>query len=179
MVDAVLRGLLLQTLTLSFAALAVRALQAIGLRRLGAAAAYLCWLLVPVAMLAVALPHPAVDALAVRIDVAAVTPAWAAAPAIERVAGQRVVVPGILLAWAVGVALFAGLLVLRQRRFEALVASSRDATPTLPAGTGPAVLGVWRRRIVLPLDVDSAFDAEERRLMLLHEGVHLRRADNA
>src|ERR1019366_6146319 len=34
-------------------------------------------------------------------------------------------------------------------------------------------------RIVLPRDFDSAFDAEERRLMLLHEGVHLRRADNA
>ncbi len=41
------------------------------------------------------------------------------------------------------------------------------------------MLGVWRRRIVLPRDFDSAFDAEERRLMLLHEGVHLRRADNA
>ena len=180
MADAVLRGLLLQTLTLSLAVVFVRVLQATLIRRLGAAAAYLCWLLVPVAMVAVALPHPVVDALAVRIDVAAVTPAWASKPAIERVAGKSVVVPEIVGAWAVGVALFAGLLVLRQRRFESLVeAPSPDAAPMLPAGAGPAVLGVWRRRIVLPQDFAGAFDAEERRLMLLHEGVHLRRADNA
>ena len=53
------------------------------MRRLGAAAGYLCWLLAPVAMLAVALPHPAADAQAVRVDVSAITPAWIAAAPVE------------------------------------------------------------------------------------------------
>ena len=178
MIDAWLHGLLLQTITLSIAAVAVRALQATVMRRLGAAAAYLCWLLVPVAMLAAAMPHPSVDALALRVDVSAIAPAWIAAAPVERATAGGLA--GIVVAsWSAGVLLLSALLVRRQRRFEALVgAATNDAEPRLPAGTGPAVLGVWRRRIVLPQDFDSAFDAEERRLMLLHEGVHLRRADN-
>ncbi len=179
MVDGFLHGLWVQTLALSLAVVVVRALQAMAMRRLGAAAAYLAWLLVPMVMLAVALPHAAVDALTVRVDVSAVTPAWVAAAPIEGV-DRGIAAKEIVAAWAVGGMLFAALLVLRQRRFESLVAaSSHDAEFRLPAGAGPAVLGVWRRRIVLPQDFDSAFDVEERRLMLLHEGVHLRRADNA
>ena len=71
MVESGLHVLMLQTLTLSLAVVAVRALQGTLLRGLGAAARYLCWLLVPVAMLAAALPHPAVDALVVHVDVSA------------------------------------------------------------------------------------------------------------
>ena len=179
MIDAWLHGLLLQTLTLSLATIAVRVLQAAAMRRLGAAAGYLCWLLVPVAMLAVALPHPAVDALAVRVDVSAITPAWIATAPVEGAARGGTAATLAAATWIAGALLLAALLVQRQRRFEALVGvPTSDATHRLPAGAGPAVLGVWRRRIVLPQDFDSAFDTEERRLMLLHEGVHLRRADN-
>ena len=180
MVDRLLHALLIQTLALSVAVFAVRAMQVLVVRQFGAGAAYLSWLLAPVVMLAVALPHSAVGALTVRVDVSAVTPAWVAAPPIDGVGDRGIAAKEILAAWAVGGALFAALLALRQRRFESLLAaSSGGAEPALPAGAGPAVLGVWRRRIVLPRDFDSAFDAEERRLMLLHEGVHLRRADNA
>ena len=179
MVDAWLHVLLVQTLALSSATAAVRALQATVIRRLGAAAGYLCWLLVPVAMLAVALPRPMIDALTVHVDVSAVTPAWIAAAPAEGAARSALVGTWAVTTWAAGALLLAALLVQRQRRFESLLeAPSRDAAPRLPAGAGPAVLGLWRRRIVLPRDFDSAFDADERRLMLLHEGVHLRRADN-
>ena len=180
MLEHSLRTLLLQTLALALATGVVRLLQASVLRRLGAAASYLGWLLVPVAMLAVALPHPAADTLAIHVNVAALAPAWVAAvPAtIEAATPAWIIVA--MAAWVVGAALLALVLWRRQRGFVALLTASPDSgEPGLPAGTGPAVLGVWRRRIVLPKDFDSAFDAEERRLMLLHEGVHLRRADNA
>lgn len=179
MVERLLLLLLTQSIVLSLAFVAVKALQT-ATRGFGAGAAYAAWLLVPMAMLAAAVPHPAVDAIAVRVDVSTITPAWIAAPASARAADRSVAVTAAALAWGAGAALIAGLLVQRQRRFEALVrAPSSGAAPALPAGAGPAVLGVWRRRIVLPQDFDSAFDAEERRLMLMHEGVHLRRADNA
>lgn len=180
MIEHALRILLLQTLALAIATGVVRLLQASVLRRLGAAARYLGWLLVPVAMLAVALPHPAADTLSIHVDVAAIAPAWAAmAPATMEAATPSWAVV-VMAAWAGGAALLALVLWARQRGFEALVGPSPDSgEPGLPAGAGPAVLGVWRRRIVLPQDFDCAFDVEERRLMLLHEGVHLRRADNA
>ena len=179
MVDAWLHGLLSQTLALSLAVIAVRALQAAVTRHLGAASGYLAWLLVPVAMLAVAMPHAATRALVIHVDVAAVAPAWLAARPAASAPGLGAASALAMAAWVAGALLLAALLLRRQRRFEALVrVSSQGAAPTLPAGAGPAVLGVWRRRVVLPQDFDSAFDAEERRLMLLHEGVHLRRGDN-
>ncbi len=179
MIDAFLHGLGVQTLALSLGVVVVRALQLTVMRQLGASAAYLAWLVLPAVMVTVALPHASVDALAVRLDVAAVTPSWVAAPPIER-ADRPVVAKAIVVAWAVGGALFSALLMLRQRRFGSLVvASAGEDERRLPAGAGPAVLGVWRPRIVLPQDFDSAFCAEERRLMLLHESVHLRRGDNA
>jgi beta-lactamase regulating signal transducer with metallopeptidase domain len=178
-VDAWLHGLLSQTLALSIAAIVVRTLQAVVTRHLGAASGYLAWLLVPVAMLAVALPHAATRALVIHVDVAAVAPAWLAARPAASASRLGAASALAMAAWVAGALLLAALLLQRQRRFEALVdVSSQDAKPTLPAGAGPAVLGVWRRRVVLPRDFDSAFDAEERRLMLLHEGVHLRRGDN-
>jgi beta-lactamase regulating signal transducer with metallopeptidase domain len=178
--EQVLRALLLQTFALALAAAAVRALQVTLLRPFGAAGRYLGWLLVPVALVAVALPQPAVEALAIHVDIARVAPAWIAPVAAAPSVAASTWPLALLVAWAAGVAGLALVLLRRQRGFEALVTRpSADAVPRLPAGSGPAVLGVWRRRVVLPLDFDGAFDAEERRLMLRHEGVHLVRADNA
>lgn len=180
MAELVLHVLLQQTLALVVATLVVRVLQATALRPFGAAGRYLGWLLVPVALVAVALPHPVVDALAIHVDIMRAAPAWVAPAAFATSTAASIWSLALLAAWAAGGAGLAVVLLRRQRGFEALVTrSSLGATPRLPAGAGPAVLGVWRRRVVLPLDFDSAFDAEERRLMLRHEGVHLLRADNA
>ena len=177
MADALLHGLLAQTIALSLAVVAVRALQALALRRFGAGAAYLCWLLVPVAMLAAALPHPAA-ALVVHVDVPTLAPAWVTAGPVARGAAGQGAALAFAVAWLAGAVSLGALLAMRQRRFEATLTSAGDAAPRLSAGVGPAVLGVLRPRIVLPRDFESAFDARERRLMLLHEQVYLRRRDN-
>lgn len=180
MVEHLAHALLVQTLTLAAASIAVRLLQLATVRRLGVGTGYLAWLLVPVAMLAAALPHPAAGALAIRVDVATAIPGWVSVPMARPAADGHVAISAVVALWAAGALSLATWLVRRQRGFEALVAPpSAGRAPCLPAGAGPAVLGVWRRRIVLPRDFDQAFDAHERRLMLLHEGVHLRRADNA
>ena len=179
MVEHIAQALLVQTLVLAAASAVVRLLQLATVRRLGAGAGYVAWTLVPVAMLAAALPHPAVDALAIHVDVAAAVRPWVSAP-IAAPAHADVALSAAIAAWALGALLLAGLMARRQRRFEALVVPpAAGRAPCLPAGAGPAVLGLWRRRIVLPRDFDRAFGADERRLMLRHEGVHLRRADNA
>jgi len=177
-VEALLRALSIQTVTLSLAVVAVRAMQALVVRRFGAGAGYLCWLLVPVAMLAVALPHAPADTLVVHVDVAAIAPAWLNASAPVSPGSTGVVVTALGAVWAAGAALLALVLARRQSRFDALIARTDASSPRLPAGTGPAVLGVLRPCIALPQDFDTAFDADERRLMLRHEDVHLRRRDN-
>lgn len=42
---------------------------------------------------------------------------------------------------------------------------------------GPVAAGIWRREIFLPLDFATRFDAQERRLALVHELMHHRRHD--
>jgi beta-lactamase regulating signal transducer with metallopeptidase domain len=179
-IEQALHFLALQTITLTVAACAVRLLQATLARPFGAAARYVGWLLVPVAMVAVALPHPAGDALAIHVDVGRVAPAWATAASPAHAGAARRWAGAVMAVWAAGVLLLALSMLRRQRAFEALLSpAATGGTPRLPAGCGPAVLGLWRRRVVLPQDFESAFDAEERGLMLRHEGVHLQRADNA
>jgi len=179
-IEQALHFLTLQTVTLTVAACAVRLLQATLARPFGAAARYVVWLLVPVAMLAAALPHPAIDALAIHVDVGRVAPAWAAAVAPASAGAATGWAGAAMAVWAAGVLLLALLLLRRQRGFEALLSpATSGADPRLPAGCGPAVLGLWRPRVVLPQDFEHAFDADERRLMLRHESVHLQRADNA
>jgi len=177
-IEALLRALLAQTIALSIAVVTVRGLQALVLKRLGAGAAYLAWLLVPVAMLAAALPHPATTALAVRVDVSALAPTWAVGPPVVGGGSRGGVAGALAAAWLAGALLLGALLALRQRRFEATLTRKPGAAEALPAGAGPAVLGLLRPRIALPGDFESAFDDEEQRLMLLHERVHLRRRDN-
>ena len=46
-----------------------------------------------------------------------------------------------------------------------------------PAGTGPAVAGLFRPRLLLPADVADRLPRHARRLVLLHELAHVRRRD--
>ena len=48
-----------------------------------------------------------------------------------------------------------------------------------PDGTGPAVLGVWRPRIVLPEVILDEFEHDRLEAILLHEFAHIRRRDVA
>jgi beta-lactamase regulating signal transducer with metallopeptidase domain len=47
-----------------------------------------------------------------------------------------------------------------------------------PSGHSPGLLGVWRPRLVLPVDFRQRFGADERRWIVAHEAVHARHFDN-
>jgi hypothetical protein len=51
--------------------------------------------------------------------------------------------------------------------------------PRLPAGHSPALVGLLRPRLALPVDFEQRFTAEAQALILAHEAVHRRRRDNA
>lgn len=87
-------------------------------------------------------------------------------------------------AWALGLVAVLAWLVRGQRRLHRLLmadAPMADAVQgawRLPAGHSPALVGLWRPRLALPLDFDTRFSADERRAILQHEAAHARRRDN-
>jgi TonB family protein len=167
----------------SAATLLVLVLRAPLRRMWGARAAYMLWALVPTAMLAVSLPAPQAPA----VVVASAVPAASVVPhdivtAPVRVAAASIDAEGGLFgAWLAGMLAFAALCAWRQRRFVRrlgrLQRRGDGHWQSMHADIGPAVLGSWRGRVVLPADFDRRYSEHERELVLRHEHAHLRRHD--
>lgn len=145
---------------------------------LGASAAYLLWLVVPAALLAVWLPAPRLTAVPMiasdmTVQVGATIPDAAATLS----AGAL----GWLALWLVGALLMAVWLLWQQRHFMrglGLLTQREDGTWQARNVAGlPAIVGVLRPRIVVPADFEQRYSAEERQLVMLHEQLHLRRGD--
>ncbi len=150
---------------------------------------YWAWCAVPLCLLAASLPAP-------PVSMAATTPA--AVRAVEQVKSQARSVLQLApqarssrsaaptprpLQIAVAVYGFGALLLctafaLQHRRWVRKLGWD-DARKrwTLPVGFSPAVVGLWRPRLALPLDFEHRFTATEQRLILAHEQVHARRRD--
>ena len=180
--NAALHTLLAQTVVFSVAVLLVLASTA-ALRRLGGAQlAYAAWATVPLLTvwqafsaqlpapaITVTLPNPVAFASTGQIS-AAVQPA-----------GANIWVLGALLAWALGLLVFAARLALAQR---ALVVKLGELIPHCPGvwlsqaeQSAPLVMGLFSPRIVLPQGFFSQYTPDEQALVVAHEVTHMRRAD--
>lgn len=136
----------------------------------GAEIAYAFWLIAPIATLAAILPArtvlvdaPVAQPIAARSVDAPLVPA----PITEMAsAAPSFVAPALLALWLAGAALGLAWLLIGQRRFMAHAAEA-----------GPALVGVFRPRIVLPADFESRYTPAERALVLAHERAHLKAGD--
>lgn len=148
-------------------------------RLLGARALLSLWLAVPLSAIAALIPT-ADSATAALVSMTVPAPIAASAVWVVGVEATAPWLPTLFAIWCAG-ALALGLVLLQQQqRFSARVVPSGDGRGyRLPAGDSPAVIGLRRPRIVLPLDFEARFSAEEQALILAHEAVHLRRRDNA
>jgi len=175
--------LLMQScLVFSVAVLAVALLRPLCLRWLGAAAAYGSWLLLPVALLAQALPPAAQEpaALATVTTLATSAPitaplAMAPAPVAPLLSPAQSL--ALLALWAAGSLLCGGFMRVQQGRLQRSLVRSGEGWRS-PAGSSPALVGCWPQRLALPEDFEQRFDAKEQALILAHEQVHARRHDN-
>ena len=150
----------------------------LALRRLaGAGAAYACWLVVPLALIAAALPSlPSAPPIMLEL-----APAITASSLVASVApAQAPVLDWILYAWAGG-ALAAGLLFwLGQRAFVRSLGplQERDGVyHATHARHGPALLGWLRPIVVVPADFGVRYTGPEQALILAHERAHAARRD--
>ena len=166
------------TLAVSFVALARTPLRG----TVGARAVYGLWLAVPASALALALPRvarPDTGAAALAPDLFGWV--WARVDALLvaiHVSGRVGTLACVL--WGAGAAAALALMVRRQRSF----AHSLGTLVALPDGTWrsravaePMLVGALRPRVLVPLDFEQRYDAEEREFVLAHERAHMRRGD--
>jgi beta-lactamase regulating signal transducer with metallopeptidase domain len=173
--ESLLVALVRMQLVASAAILVVLLLRPLALRWYGAGIAYLLWLVVPLAAMAVLLPAreqvvmiPTVldiPILQQQIEpnlVVGVTREHAAtAPAVQPgIPGDRLRSGLLITLWLLGAGVFLIRSIVNTRRLA--------SSPSI----GPALVGVLRPRLVLPHDFEARFSAEERALILAHEERH-------
>lgn len=137
-----------------------------------ASVTYALWLLVPVAGLASLLP-PRVGAIIAAPPIAAHTasmqiPAALGSAQMVVQAASFAASTALLAAWLVGVGAMLLHLVRAQQKFH---------NAEHLGAAGPAVVGFFRPRIVVPADFTLLFSAREQAAILAHEKVHLARQD--
>ncbi len=197
-------GLAHATVVLSLAVGGILALRPFVRRHLGAKPAYHLWTLAPVSLLALALPaRTAPSALSAppasppqsATSIAPLTPIEVepAPPAGDPIspvpmpldlsieAGAVMTTP-LLGVWLTGLAI--SLCVFAVQHWRACQAYAPMAPVdglgvfrAASACVGPAVVGVWRPRVVIPADFETRFDPTEQALVLSHERAHLRQGD--
>ena len=147
----------------------------------GAGIAYAAWALVPLAILAVLLPAAQSPVLVVPV-VAMQLPSGLLA-ATDAVRATPDLATWAVIAAACGALVCALRLFVQQRRFMrglGLLTDRGDGVFVAETTEGlPAVIGLWRPRIVLPADAMRRYAAAERDLMLAHERTHIARGDLA
>lgn len=155
-------------------------------RVFGAGSTYPLWLAVPLSLSVAAAPVQApwaVVTMATRLHDAAEPLAASATHGAEGHAATG----WIIGAWLAGIACVVLRMAVAQWRYGAAVRraqalSAYEGIAVLRAhgtGFGPAQVGLFPPRIVLPTDFSTRFTAEEQRLVLAHEAVHARRRDAA
>jgi beta-lactamase regulating signal transducer with metallopeptidase domain len=185
-IDGIGHGWVLM-LAFTLALLAVALLRKYCRRTFGAERAFLLWLLLPTAMLASQLPHA--DNMRVIVLPPVVQSIASAAGALPASAADPVGMTWhawLVLIWLAGFVLTLARAMVAQARYRARLrgaATVRDLSTrwsilrAVHVDVGPALIGAWRPRIVLPADFDDRYDATERALILAHEAMHARRHD--
>ncbi|MEP6647794.1 MAG: TonB family protein, partial [Saprospiraceae bacterium] len=158
-------------------------------RRWGAHVAYAMWGLVLWASLATLLPAPP------RIVVRQLAPALSGSsqsisgpsipssplPAMTSSSGSFDSTSWLIEVWAVGVAVSVALFLLQRRRFMRSLGTLREIDEDLLRAEtvvgSPALVGLWRPRIVLPADFEQRYSRLERDLILAHEHHHRAHGD--
>lgn len=156
-------------------------------RLLGAQRAFQLWLLPPLAMLISQLPHAAsAHGVALPGLVFSVVSAGGAWSALAGATAGQDAWAAVALVWALGAAAVLALAWRQQRRYRVrlhgalpvvLSGSRWPVLRAIRADVGPALVGAWRPRIVLPADFYSRYNAVECALILAHETMHARRGD--
>ena len=172
-----LDGLLQASVWLSVATLVLAAVRPLLLRLGGAALAYRSWWLLPLVLIAAYLPLP-------RLPITETVPVMVMAsalraPGVPTDASQWPLL--LLTVWLLGAVAMAGISWRAQRRFEQALGALQPRADGSWQASGdpglPALVGLWRPRIVVGPDFEQRFSPAEQDLILRHEHSHRRHGD--
>ncbi|BBO52897.1 Methicillin resistance mecR1 protein [Stenotrophomonas maltophilia RA8] len=174
-----LDGLWQASLWLAVGVVVLAVLRPLLVRLGGVALAYRSWWLLPLLGASLLLPLPQVALL----EHMPTLPLKVVPGAVEGMAGQSLPWAGLLLlAWTLGAVLCLLRDLRAQRRFErgmGQLCARADGSWQASADPGlPALVGLWRPRIVVGPDFDQQFTAQEQGLILQHERSHRRNGDH-
>ena len=153
----------------------------------GTERAFQLWLLPPLAMLASQWPHATVAPVTMWSSITS-TLASAVIVSPMSVASAHVVDWRLfaVIMWLVGIVVSLLIAMRAQTRYRKRLQGALPmvgpalSCPVVRATTtdiGPALVGAWRSRIVLPADFERRYDETEQALILAHEATHARRRD--
>ena len=180
MINEPLRDLFTLTIVSSSAIIVMLLLRRYLRQAFGPAVSYFAWLLVPAVIVAALLPNTGASGLpfafsmrAPTVFVLGVAYGSDAVPSIDGSAW-------LLRAWGVGSALF--LLYLAGLQYAFLrslgtVTHSRGMLRAASCAGCPALVGIFRPKVILPADFEARYTLEEQSLVLAHESTHLRHRD--
>jgi beta-lactamase regulating signal transducer with metallopeptidase domain len=186
MASELLKYLTTLTLASSVAIVAAFMIRIVVRSLFGVAAAYATWLLVPVALVAVILPHGpdggSILGITLEIDSGSALNHALGGSLPPSLGGASSITWSmcVVSAWAAGAALFAAYLAAAQRVFVnslGRLSGSRRVLRAERAAGCPALLGVIHPKIVLPADFECRYTRLERLLIFSHERAHLRHGD--
>jgi TonB-dependent SusC/RagA subfamily outer membrane receptor len=148
----------------------------------GSRLAYLIWLLVPMAMVGVVggsfVPVKAFAPNALSVQISGIHLPW---PPTLAAPSSSKHINWIVIGWMFGAMLFALMQSWQQysfvRRLGVLRKISNGAWISESMDIGPAVVGVFPPRMVLPTDFFQRFSAPEQTFVLAHESMHILRRD--
>ncbi len=152
------------------------------LRKLNATVAYVSWLLVPLMMPLTVLLHHFPHASTVSLPAGARALATGMQTTVAALPLETTAAHWLLAVWLLGVVLHGLAMLLQLRRYAkglTLDGAGPGAELRAPDARGPALLGVWRPKIVLPNNFEQHFDVQEQALIRAHEAVHHARRDNS
>ncbi len=192
-----LAALIRATIAISTALLVIIAIRRPARRWLGPDSAYALWLLAPLSVIAVLLPARRIDAAVLAytdyietsgsLDAATPTQllALSGTPSLEMSAvALEYWAPISIALWLAGVIASVGFLFWQQQRFCLALGELQptsyngiDVYQTHQNGFGPALVGAFPPRLVLPADFDQRYTAKEAALVIAHERAHLARRD--
>jgi bla regulator protein BlaR1 len=146
----------------------------------GAQLAYLAWAVVPAALLATILPSIQTNQQSLVVAAPMLQLATYMAPALHSAGAAWI--NWAVLAWALGSAALIMCFWRDHKRFLAglgQLVERDDIIHTASESGGPALIGIWRPRIIVPSDFSTRYTAHEQRLILAHEREHALRRDPA
>lgn len=178
MANELLHWIMHTSVLLTAVTIAILFLRRIMLRFFGAGIAYQTWLIFPVALLADLLPNSSgIEAISSASQPIAQLLNYAT-PISQ---SSATTLPEFLVTlWIFGCLMVAAWFWRQHSHYLKLLGNLKPTRGIYQAQSldaGPALIGVWRARIIVPADFFQRYTLEEQELIIAHERTHARRGD--